>query len=165
MRLVGDRHAANDVLQNASVRALVRSSTLRDRERFVPWFRSVLVNAAVDYTRRDRAYRRALSQLALESTSADGAPEPDAQDCTCVQEALLDLKPAYAGILRKVDLEGASLDEVATTVGITRSNARVRLHRARRALRSRILLVCGGAPSDHCMPCSCKEQSPCRAAR
>jgi RNA polymerase sigma-70 factor (ECF subfamily) len=164
-RLVGDRESAKDVLQEASVRALIASGTLRDRERLVPWFRSVLANAAVDHSRRDGAYRRALAQLAVEISSPRTDREPDAIDCTCVQEALSSLTPRYAGILRMIDVEGSSLDEVATTNGITKTNARVRLHRARRALRSRVLLVCGGVPSDQCLPCACQEQSACKGAR
>ncbi len=164
-RLVGDRHAANDVLQNACVNALARSESLKDRERFAAWFRRVLVNAAVDYVRRDQAYRRALSQFALDAVAVAQQRDSHGPDCECIPAVLAGLKPAYATILQMVDVDGQPLEEAARSAGITATNARVRLHRARNAFRAHLVVTCGGDPADRCEPCRCEPDSGCRRPR
>lgn len=52
-----------------------------------------------------------------------------------VQEALDTLPPHFAEVIRLRDLDQQSTAEAADTLGITRGNTRVRLHRARKALR------------------------------
>jgi len=164
-RLVGDRHAANDVLHNACVNALARSESLKDRERFAAWFRRVLVNAAVDYVRRDQAYRRTLNQFALDVASVAQQRDSHGPDCECIPAVLAGLKPAYSTILQMVDVDGQPLEEVARRAGITATNARVRLHRARNAFRARLVVTCGGDPADRCAPCGCEPESGCRRPR
>jgi RNA polymerase sigma-70 factor (ECF subfamily) len=162
-RLLGDREAADDVLQVAYLRALTRSSTVRDPERFASWFRRVLSNAAVDHARRIEAYERALQRFAVEMSTLEHEGERIQRECECVYLALSDVRSTYARIIRKVDLDGCTLEEVARIEGITPTNVRVRLHRARRALRSRLTEICGGSPRERCTThCACDLESPCR---
>ena len=56
--------------------------------------------------------------------------------CGCFAPLLEALKPEYAEILRRVDLEGRKPAEFARETGITPNHAMVRLHRARKALRA-----------------------------
>jgi RNA polymerase sigma-70 factor (ECF subfamily) len=161
-RLVGDREAADDILQIAFVRALTRASTVRDPDRFVSWFRRVLANTAVDHTRRVETYERALQRFATEASTLEPELEKGAAACKCVYLALLDLRSTDGEIIRKVDLDGCSLEELARAEGLTATNARVRLHRARRALRSRLAAMCGGSPLERRVPCTCDLESLCR---
>lgn len=163
-RVLGDREAADDVLQVAFLRALTRSSTVRDPERFASWFRRVLSNAAVDHVRRIETYERALQRFALEVSTVQPDDERMIQTkCECVYLALSDVRSTYARIIRKVDLDGCTLEEVARIEGLTPTNVRVRLHRARRALRSRLIEICGGSPLERCTTrCACDLESMCR---
>lgn len=65
------------------------------------------------------------------------------------------LKDEYAGILRAVEMEGASVGDVAARLDITPRNAAVRLHRARQALRKRLETTCGTCTEHGCLDCSC----------
>jgi len=161
-RLVGDRNAADDVLQIAFLRVLTRSNTLRDPERFQSWFRRVLANVAVDYIRRGDAYQRTLHRSGFEARTESSEAEPEEVKCACLHGILVRMIPAYAEIIRKVDLEGCSVERVAQAAGITATNARVRLHRARRTLRSRLAATCGLAPFESCTPCTCEIGCTCK---
>jgi RNA polymerase sigma-70 factor (ECF subfamily) len=68
------------------------------------------------------------------------------------------LKPAHAHLIRRVDVDGASVPEVASEEGITRNNAAVRLHRARAALRNKLKLVCGACARHGCLDCGCPRR-------
>jgi RNA polymerase sigma-70 factor (ECF subfamily) len=65
------------------------------------------------------------------------------------------LKPEYAAAIKRVDLEGASVGELAREVGITASNASVRLHRAHEALRKQVVLTCATCAEHGCFDCRC----------
>ncbi len=164
-RLVGDRKAAEDVLQNACLSALVRANELRSPERFPWWFLRVLKNASIDFRRRSDAYQRVLGRFAHEAQAVRHEADPTPESCGCVGRAFLTLSPAYAAIIRRIDLDGSTIDQAAREAGISTTNARVRLHRARGSLRSRLVDVCGGSAADNCAPCRCQSAGSCRRAQ
>jgi RNA polymerase sigma-70 factor (ECF subfamily) len=70
------------------------------------------------------------------------------------------LKPDWATIVRRVDLEGTSVPEVARDEGIAPNAAVVRLHRARGALRDKLRVVCGACARHGCLDCGCRPRRP-----
>ena len=76
--------------------------------------------------------------------------------CTCVSAVLHDLKPEYADIVTAVELGERPISEVALEKGLTANNASVRLHRARSALRRRLVEVCGACSEHGCLDCTCR---------
>jgi len=154
---VGSRAAAEDILQEAFVRGLRHADGLRARESAVAWFYRLLRNAIADHYRRRRTEQRALERLSAEP-AADEAAEAELQEavCGCVRTLVDTLKPEYAGVLRRVDLEGASLAAYAAEAGITANNAGVRAHRARLALRRQVEKSCGVCATHGCYECACR---------
>lgn len=159
-RRVGSREAAEEIFQSALLRSVEKASTLRDAERVEAWFYRLLRNAVVDHYRRRGAETRALGELAREG-SLDPSFEREMEEriCACVKEVLPTLKPEYADLLQQVDLSEAPLSEAADRQGITANNAGVRLHRARAALRARLVEVCGACTANGCLSCACRGRS------
>jgi RNA polymerase sigma-70 factor (ECF subfamily) len=149
-----DRATAEEVLQTAFVRTLDRGEPVRDPESSVAWFYRLLRNALTDYYRRRGAEARALEKQGAEAPRAT-EPELQAVVCSCLHRLLPTLDPTYAAILSRVDFEDASLQTVATELGITRNNATVRLHRARQALNRALEKSCGTCAEHGCLDCSC----------
>jgi RNA polymerase sigma factor (sigma-70 family) len=149
---------AEDILQNAYLRAMKQTSNLKREESAVAWFYSILRNSVIDYYRHRAAEDRALERWAEDIKSET---EPDALThqivCECIGDVLLTLKPAYTEILRDVDLAEGSLQTFALKNGITRGNATVRIHRARQALKKQLTLICGTCFKHGCLNCSCIE--------
>ena len=154
---VGSRATAEDILQDGFVRALERADTLRAGESATAWFYRLLRNALVDHYRRTSAEERALSAAAAELETADSDAELRDTICSCVSDLIATLKPEYSAALRRVEMEGARVDAYAREVGITATNASVRLHRAREALRQRLLESCGTCVTHGCGDCVCGE--------
>jgi RNA polymerase sigma-70 factor (ECF subfamily) len=65
------------------------------------------------------------------------------------------LKSEYADVLWRADLIGESRQSIAGTLGISESNFRVRLHRARQALRQRLEETCRTCPIHGYLDCEC----------
>ncbi|MGE0193683.1 MAG: RNA polymerase sigma factor [Planctomycetota bacterium] len=156
-RRLGDRATAEDVLQDAYVKAWSKGSSLREDEAVVPWFFQVLRNAVVDYVRRRQAGNRA--RQALKGQAHGGASlEADLHDalCACVGGLLTGLRPEQADLLRRVELEGQRVKDVAEALGIAEGTAAVRLHRARQALGDALKGACGACATHGCRDCQCR---------
>jgi len=159
-RRVEDRAAAEDILQTAYVRLLDSGDQLRESESAVAWFYRVLRNAIIDHYRRRSSEGAALERWVQEIESASRA-EPDLEEtaCQCIGGALETLAPAYASLLREVDLGETTLSGYAKSQGITPGNAAVRAHRARNALRKQLMICCGSCAMHGCLDCSCKASA------
>ena len=156
-RRVGTRETAEDILQDGFVRALERADTLRTEESAVAWFYRILRNALADHFRRSMSEDRVLEAAAFEPQDSEFDAELRETVCACVRDLLGTLKPEYRDALRRVELEGERVDAFAREVGITATNASVRLHRAREALRRRLLETCGTCVTHGCRDCECGE--------
>lgn len=151
---VGNRAVAEEILQAAYVRTIESETDLSDGEGAVAWFYRLLRNAIVDHYRRRGTEGRALEREAQEAVKAY-EPELKATVCACMHDLLPALKPEYAELVRRVDLEEGSVQDVAASLGITANNAGVRLHRARKALRDGLVRACGTCADHGCLDCSC----------
>lgn len=118
------------------------------------WFTRVLRNAAIDQARRRSAERRALESLAREPV---GTPEVRST-CQCVKRVTERLKPAYAEVISAVHERDEPIATFAKNAQLTVSNATVRLHRARRALRELLEARCGACAVNGCTDCDCAPE-------
>jgi RNA polymerase sigma-70 factor (ECF subfamily) len=151
---------AEEILQAAFVKSINKSDSIRDGESAVAWFYRLLRNAVVDYYRHRDADRRAMDQLARMITETEThQPDIERAICQCVYDLLPTLKYDYSRLLSRVDLEGASIAEVASETGMTANNTRVKLHRARKALRKQLQRSCGSCAEHGCLDCDCRPAS------
>lgn len=151
---VRDRTTAEDILQAAFVRSMEKADTIRDTESVVAWFYRLLRNALIDHYRRSGKSSRNVDP---EEAEAALAYEPELKGivCACVDKLIPTLKPEYAEMILRVDLQEEPLAEVAGTLGITANNATVRLHRARQGLKKQLERSCGTCATHGCLDCRC----------
>jgi len=157
-RRVGSRDQAEDILQEAFVRSLSHNPPDSSASA-TAWFYRVLRNAITDHYRRQGTQGRALDSYAAEADSTSESVDEDLESvvCACVTELVNTLKEEYATALRRVDLDGISVRQFAAESGITPSNAGVRLHRAREALRRQLARRCGTCLTHGCFDCQCQN--------
>jgi len=157
---VGSAAEAEDILQNGLLKAVQRAGELQDDAKLTAWFYQLLRNAIVDHYRSRSARRRrddALGTL-VASLGEDVAPAPkawEAQLCGCLGSVVDTLKPQYAELLRRVDLNGESVQAAARALKMTPNNASVTLHRARKELRTKLEAFCGACAEGACLDCNC----------
>lgn len=158
-RRVGDRRLAEDILQDAFVKALEKSADARDETSSVAWLYRTLRNAVIDHYRHDDVRNRGLATLAREMVDVV-EPPPELRDaiCGCVTLLAATLKPEYEQAIRRVDVEGVPVQDFASEAGITANNASVRVFRAREALRKQVKASCGTCAEHGCLDCSCGKR-------
>jgi RNA polymerase sigma-70 factor, ECF subfamily len=134
-----NREDAEDVAQEAFLRAYRNFHRLRDRERFRAWLARIAWRLALD--RRRAAGRRERRELA----SVDLASAPTAEDLTASREFQRHLERAIDELPKKLRLalilaaiEGHDLREVARLLGLPEGTVKSRLHLARKQLAEKL---------------------------
>jgi len=138
-RRTGDRALAEDIVQDAFVRSLERGADVC--ESVVGWFFRVVRNAVVDWQRRTAAAERRLDRFAAEVASDVAFDDDTCFASDSVMHIVLTLKPEYADALQRIEIDGIAVQDYAAAVGISASNAGVRVFRARKALRKQLARV------------------------
>ena len=143
---LGDASLAEDAVQESFLRAYRWLGWLRDPARFAGWVtriaRGVSVNLGIRHRRELRRRERwaldpavSNSEAAIEPAEGDpGAAEPEAV-AERIRSALESLPSRHRECLVLHYLEGRSGAAAAAVLGISEGTFKVRLHRARRALR------------------------------
>lgn len=142
-----DAAEAEDVVQEAYVRAYPHLDQFAGRAKFSTWLTRIALREA---WARARKLRKARVVLRAEPR-AEGDPERDAHSAEV--RALLETEiSALPSALRVVyvlrEVQRMSMDETAAVLGITPTNVRVRLHRAKGLIAKRLLKRVGVASPD-----------------
>jgi RNA polymerase sigma-70 factor (ECF subfamily) len=137
--ILSDDGEAEDVMQEAYVRAFRELSAFRGEARFATWLTRIACHEASARARK----RRRLVVIA----GGDPPPDPPAETVGPEQElenrelqaVLREAVEALPDPLRTVfclrEIEGLSTEQTAEALDLTVENVRVRLHRAKRSLR------------------------------
>lgn len=132
--LGGDRHQAEDVVQETLLRAWRHADALASEEAR-PWLFTVARRLVIDGYRRRRRRPRAVGS----ETLIVSVPAPDALEGALlaweVAEALRTLSPSHRRVLLEVHYRDRSVAEASAVLGIPEGTVRSRTYYALRALR------------------------------
>lgn len=142
LRLVDDRHEAEEATQEAFLRAWRSIGRFKGDSQFFTWLYRIGVNEAHRLTaRRGRGAVLALEDQVVQP--ADPGPGPatrvqqhDLRDA--LERAIRSLEPEYRAPLVLRDIEGLSTAEAAQAMGLGEAAFKSRLHRARMAVRAAV---------------------------
>jgi RNA polymerase sigma-70 factor (ECF subfamily) len=139
-RLTGNEDDANDVVQEAYLRAYRAMKKFRGDAQFSTWLYRITANAATSFL-SSRSKRRH-EELTDDAPYADERPaiDPQAQADNAalrheLQESLRELPPKLRAVVVLRDIYDLPHEDIARELGISQSAAKVRLHRARKKLR------------------------------
>ncbi len=142
VRLVRDRDMASDVAQDAFVRAWRAMPKFRGDAKFSTWLHRITVNTAWTHrTKKNRVRLDSLDALNAdpESTSLDPIRAGEAASARPeIEDALLELTMPIRAVVVLKDVYGWSHTEIAEHLDISVTAAKVRLHRGRKILRSKL---------------------------
>ena len=139
--VVGDAVAAEDVAQEAFVKAFRGLDRFRGDGSFRPWLLAIVRNEALNH-RRGKGRRERLSlRLAHDPVSGGAAPSPETTVIAGIQretllEAVGDLPDRYRDIVGLRYLLGLSEAETAATLGVPLGTVKSRTARALDRLES-----------------------------
>lgn len=148
-RILGDHALAQDAVQEAFCNAFRAHHKLKDQTKLKPWLKRIVINAALMQLRQQNQRS--------EQSIDDYLPEFDSNACrledrwsyltkieavvenqhltSLVHQSFTLLPAEYRIVIQLRDIEGYDTREVAEQLDISTDNVKVRLHRARSALK------------------------------
>lgn len=132
-RLVGDDALAEDVSQDAWVRAFEKLHLFRGESAFGTWMHRLAVNAALNRLRR--LGRRADVESSAESVSTTLPMDETVLNQRLLSGALDRLPGGYRQVLVLHDVEGLTHEEIAERLGVAVGTSKSQLHKARARMR------------------------------
>lgn len=134
-RFVGDGEEAQDLAQEALVRAYVALGRFRKGERFSPWVYKIAVNLCINYLRR----RKAQVPLNEEAPFVDSSLTPEEalekeETRAAVQKAILALPEQYRTVILLRHQQELSYADISETLRMPLGTVKTHLFRAREML-------------------------------
>jgi RNA polymerase sigma-70 factor (ECF subfamily) len=143
---------AEDVIQDAYVRAYEHLKQFAGRAKFSTWLTRIAVHEALTRRRRGNRYQELEPMSERDGDPMDGFasvalnPEQQASNSeirSLLEEAVEKLPDAYRTVFMMRDVEEMSTSDTANVLEITEENVKVRLHRARALLRKSLYARAG----------------------
>jgi RNA polymerase sigma-70 factor, ECF subfamily len=136
-RLIGDAHAADDVLQNIWLQAYTHLAQLRDAGSLSVWLYRIARNAVLATLRRHRGWEELTTEPAA-ADDCDVAGDFSVADAERIHAALARLRPEHREVLVLRFIENMSYEEIAAIVGCPVGTVRSRIHYAKQAVRPEV---------------------------
>jgi RNA polymerase sigma-70 factor (ECF subfamily) len=131
-RFFRSREDVEDLAQDVFLKLFARIEQVRPDENFSGWLARVTVNTCYDELRKTRRRKTAMEIYGPQFEPYVAPREPDAFGKARIALQGLDPKLRIPLILKEV--EEMSVEEIARTMGLTQTNVKVRLFRARKKL-------------------------------
>jgi RNA polymerase sigma-70 factor, ECF subfamily len=135
-RLMQDPDDADDLVQDAFLRALDRIATFDVARAFEPWFTRLLVNLGLDQRRKQKVRRTEPHDP--ETFGGGTSPERELEQAELkdsLGQALEALPDRQRLIVTLFEIDGHSTEEVASMLKVSQVTVRWHLHQARKTLR------------------------------
>lgn len=158
-RMLRNPHDAEDVTQQTFLSALEHLADFREESSFATWLMRIASHAGLKIIRK----RKGLPTESLDLPHPEfiavwkGSPAILAQHnetAQLIEDALAELDEKHRLVFLLRDVEGLSVRETAEATGLTETNVKVRLLRARLQLREKLTRAFGDPgkrifPQDH----------------
>jgi RNA polymerase sigma-70 factor (ECF subfamily) len=130
-RIAGGGLDAEDVVQETLLAIHMKRHTWRDGGEVTPWIYAIARHKLIDAFRR----RGRLAEVEIEAI-AETFAEPEIEPVVerDIGRALATLAPGQRSVVAAVSVEGRSIRETATSLGISETAVRVALHRGLKAI-------------------------------
>ena len=153
--IVRDPAEAEDLTQEVLLRAYDKLGTLSDPARLVPWLYRIATNVAYDRFRQ-ASYRHRPQPLEEDTgepgpggagIAIDTGPRLEKvmeqeEMSACVQDYIAALPESYRAVILLHDVQGLTNPEIAEMLDLSLATVKIRLHRARKKLRTALGAGC-----------------------
>lgn len=133
-RFFRNREDVEDIAQDVFLKFFARIEQVKPEENFPGWLSRVTVNTCYDELRKSRRRKSAMETFGPQMGAEPSVLQPEIDSYGKARLALESLDPKLRIPLLLKEVEEMSVKEIARTMGITQTNVKVRLFRARRKL-------------------------------
>lgn len=135
-RICGDEALAEDIAQEAFIRAWQKLPSYQPKASFRSWVYRIATNAVLDELRRQKETINVDGLQVADPAQSIEERLIDRQEVERVQAAILDLPEASRAVLVLREFEGLSYQEIADALDIPKGTVMSRLNYARKSMRN-----------------------------
>jgi RNA polymerase sigma-70 factor, ECF subfamily len=151
-RMLGNRHEAEDMAQEAFIRAFVNIHTYNPNYKFSTWIFRIATNLCIDRIRKKKPDYYLDEEVAgteglnMYSKIPSNAPRPEDELESLelqeiVQKEIVKLPEKYRSVIVLKYIEELSLNEISEILDLPLGTVKTRIHRGREALRHQLRYV------------------------
>ncbi|ULT57240.1 RNA polymerase sigma factor SigW [Neobacillus drentensis] len=151
-RMIGNRHEAEDLAQEAFIRAYVNIQSFNQNLKFSTWLFRIATNLCIDRLRKKKpdyyldAEVAGTEGLTMYSQISSDSPLPETEVESLelqetVQKEILKLPEKYRSAIVLKYMEDMSLNEISEILDLPLGTVKTRIHRGREALRQQLRYV------------------------
>jgi len=148
-RMLGNRHDAEEIAQEAFIRAYLNIQSFKQERKFSTWLYRIATNLCIDRLRKKKpdyyldAEVSGTDGLTLYSQipSDDLLPEIEVENMEVqesIQQAIYRLPEKYRSVIVLKYLDDLSLNEISEMMKLPLGTVKTRIHRGREALRKQL---------------------------
>lgn len=148
-RMLGNRHEAEDIAQEAFIRAYVNIQTFDEKRKFSTWLYRIATNLTIDRIRKKKpdyfldAEIKGSEGLSMYSQLSAEQPLPEEEVESLelqeyIQQQIMDLPPKYRTVIILRYIDELPLQEISEILDMPVGTVKTRIHRGREALRKKL---------------------------
>jgi len=141
VKILQNREDAEEVAQDAFVKAFQKLGTFRKDAKFSTWLYRIVFNEAISRTRLRKLPESEFTEEISESTADEEVEEnvmglDQRQQKLAIGRALQKFSDADQLLINLFYYEGLAVNDIAEITGLSESNVKVRMHRLRKKIYS-----------------------------
>ena len=139
-RILGNQFDAEDVVQDAFVKAFKKINTLKEFKALTSWLKQIVVNEAISLVRKQKKIRL-ISEYVDEVPDVEVEEMADGLPIKQVMKTIQELPNGARIVFTLRAIEGYRFNEVAELTGQTVNNCKVQFHRAKKILNNQLKTI------------------------
>lgn len=137
-RYVKDRFIAEDVMQDAFIKAFKKIKNYKNEVAFGAWLKKIVINQSIDYLKKNKLELVAINDDVTTKVEDDDWKVESDISVDEIVETINGLKEKYRLVLTLYLLEGYDHQEISTILNITENTSRTHLLRGKRILKEQL---------------------------
>lgn len=137
-RYVNDRFVAEDVIQEAFIKAFKNIRNYKNEVPFVAWLKRIVINHSIDYLKKRKLELVAINEEVTTIQDDEGWEIHARVDVNEIVTRIQCLKEKYRLVLSLYLLEGYDHSEIASILKITENTSRTHLLRGKKLLKEQL---------------------------
>ena len=133
MRIVNDLQEAEDILQNAFIKAFRNLDRFREESTFGTWLKRIVVNESINMLKKRRL--EVVREVEIADFPEETQAGPFTPDMKHVEAAIRELPTGYRVVFTLYLIEGYDHQEISEILGISESASKSQYSRAKQKLR------------------------------
>ena len=141
LRYVKDTYVAEDLMQEAFIKAFKNIDTYKNEVAFGAWLKRIVINQSIDYLKKKKLEWVSINEQVTTIIDDEDWAIEDTISVDAIVEKINSLKEKYRLVLTLYLLEGYDHQEIAQVLNITENTSRTHLLRGKKLLKEQLKMT------------------------